>query len=422
VKKTKRKAKRSNRPNHKHTTVLRQLVELIPAYLVPALARAHGIDMQARTFSAWSHVVAMLYAQVSRSMGLNDVCDALKFHISDLFAMRAARAPAHNTLSHANKTRDSSMAEQLFWRVLAHLQSQWPAFARGCCPKKLWRMRRAIHVVDSTTVRLVVSCINWAKHRTRKAAAKLHTRISLQSFLPAFVIIGAGAEHDSVRAPALCAALKEGEVVLFDKAYVHFKHLFDLAVRGVFFVTREKTNLKIKRVKKLPRPKDKRILRDELVVLRGVRTSRDYPQTLRRVRALVEVDGQQREMVFLTNNLEWSAVTICELYRARWQIEVFFKQLKQTVQLVDFMGNSANAVKWQIWTALLTHLLLRYLAWQSGWEHSFSRLGNNVRAAMWLKIDLNEMLARYGTAGGAYRSMWRAEPGWLPGFEPPAMG
>jgi len=211
-------------------------------------------------------------------------------------------------------------------------------------------------------------------------------------------------------------------VALFDKAYVHFKHLFDLAVRSVFFVTREKTNLKTKRVKKLPRPKDKRILCDELVVLTGAKTSRDYPQVLRRVRALVEIDGKQREMVFLTNNLEWSAVTICELYRARWQIEVFFKQLKQTVQLVDFMGNSANAVKWQIWTALLTHLLLRYLAWQSSWEHSFSRLGNNVRAAMWLKMDLYEMLARYGTAGGAYRSMCRPEQGWLPGLEPPAMG
>jgi hypothetical protein len=401
---------------------MRQLVELIPPYLVPKLARVSGIDKQARTFSAWSHVVVMLYAQVSRAMGLNDVCDALKFHISDLFAMRAASAPAPNTLSHANKTRDCSMAEQLFWSMLAHLQSQWPAFARGCSPKKLWRMRRAIHVVDSTTVRLVVSCIDWARHRVRKAAAKIHTRMSLQSFLPAFVIIGPGAEHDNVRAPALCAALREGEVVLFDKAYVHFKHLFELAGRGVFFVTREKTNLKTKRVKKLPRPKDRRILGDELIVLTGARTLRDYPQTLRRVRALVEIDGKQREMVFLTNNPEWSAVTLCELYRARWQIEVFFKQLKQTVQLVDFMGNSANAVKWQIWTALLAHLLLRYLAWQSSWEQSFSRLGNNVRAAMWLKIDLYEMLARYGTASGSYRSMWRPEQGWLRGFEPPSVG
>jgi len=127
-------------------------------------------------------------------------------------------------------------------------------------------------------------------------------------------------------------------------------------------------------------------------------------------------------MVFLTNNLEWTAVTICELYRARWRIEVFFKQLKQTVQLVDFLGNSANAVSWQIWTALLAHLLLRFLAWQSGWAHSFARICDNVRATLWLKRDLWQLLARYGTAGGDYRSLEQPEQRWLRGFEPGAMG
>ena len=417
-----KKPKRKTRPSRAKTTVLRQIVELIPAYLAPKLARECAIDVQARAFSAWSHVVTMLYAQVNRALGLNDVCDALALRTSELFAMRGATAPKRNTLSHANKTRDCSMAEKLFWAMLAHLQNQWPAFTRGANPGNLRRLRRAIHVVDATTVQLVLNCIDWAKHRTRKAAAKIHTRITLHNFLPAFVIVGSAGEHDNVRAPELCAALKAGEIVLFDKAYVHFKHLFVLATRGVFFVTREKTNLKTKRVKKLPRNKDKRILSDELIRVTGKDPARDYPQTLRRVRALVEIDGKEREMVFLTNNLEWSALTICELYRARWQIEVFFKQLKQTVQLVDFMGNSANAVKWQIWTALLTHLLMRYLAWQSSWPHSFTRLFNNIRAGMWLKIELYELLAGYGTAAGDYRSLDEPKQSWLRGFEREAMG
>jgi hypothetical protein len=293
-----KKTKHKSRPNRSHVTVLRQLVELIPPYLVPKLARECGIDLQTRLYCAWSHVVTMIYAQVSRAMGLNDVCDALSFHISDLFAIRAARAPRHNTLSHANKTRDCSMAEKLFWAMHAHLQTQWPAFVRGANPKNLWRLRRAVHVVDSSTVKLVLNCIDWARHRTRKAAAKIHMRITLASFLPAFVIVGSAGEHDNVRAPELCAALKQGEVVLFDKAYVHFKHLFALAARGVFFVTREKTNLKTKRVKKLPRNADKRILSDELVKLTGKDTSRDYPQVLRRVRALVEIDGKERRWCF----------------------------------------------------------------------------------------------------------------------------
>jgi len=425
MKKTKRKkrnAKRKSQPSRRNTTVLRQLVELIPAHLVPKLARKCGIDSIARTFSAWSHVVAMLYTQISRAVGLNDVCDALSLRISDLFAMRAATAPKRNTLSHANKTRDCALAQKLFWGVFEHLKSQWPRFIRGARPKNLWRMRRAIHAVDSTTVQLVLNCIDWAKHRTRKAAAKIHMRISLANFLPSFVIVESAGEHDSVRAPELCASLKEGEVVIFDKAYVHAKHLFALTMRGVFFVTREKTNLKTKRKKKLPRHADKRILRDELIMLAGKDTARDYPQVMRRVRALLEVDGKLREMVFLTNNLEWSPVTICELYKSRWQIEVFFKQLKQTVQLVDFVGNSANAVKWQIWTALLVHLLMRFLAWRSRWGHSFTRLINNIRAAMWMRMDLHEMLARYGTAGGSYRNMEAPAQGWLKGFEPGAMG
>jgi len=377
-----------------------------------------GIDAIARTFSAWSHVVTMLYAQVSRAVGLNDVCDALSFHISDLFAMRGATAPRRNTLSHANKTRDHALAQKLYWSVFEHLKARWPRFARGTRPKRLWRMHRAVHAVDSTTVQLVLNCIDWARHRTRKAAAKIHMRINLSSFLPGFAIVESAGEHDSVRAPELCAGLKEGEVALFDKAYVHFKHLFALSTRGVFFVTREKTNLKTRRKKKLPPHADKRILRDELILLSGKDTSRDYPQVLRRVTALVEIDGKEREMIFLTNNLEWSPVTICELYRSRWQIEVFFKQLKQTVQLVDFLGNSANAVKWQIWTALLVHLLLRFLAWQSGWWHSFSRLLNNVRATLWTRFDLVEMLSRYGTAGAVYRNDEAATQGWLRGFEP----
>ena len=189
--------------------------------------------------------------------------------------------------------------------------------------------------------------------------------------------------------------------MLFDKANLHFAHLWALTGRGVFWVTRAKDNL-VKKVNKcLPKHADPRILRDDLVVLKGVQTKQDYPQVVRRVTAKVEVDGEERVMVFLTNNLDWSPVTVCDLYRCRWQIEVFFKQLKQTVQLVDFLGNSANAVKWQVWTALLVHLLLCFLAWRERWAHSFMRLFTYVRAALWLRRDLGELLRRCGTAPGA---------------------
>jgi Transposase DDE domain/Domain of unknown function (DUF4372) len=416
------KTNKNQQPSQRNLTVLRQLVELIPAHLVPKLARETGTEDQARTFSPWSHVVAMIYAQVSHALGLNDVCDALRLRVGALHAMRGATPPARNTLSHANKTRDCALAEKLFWKVLTHLQTLQPRFGGGGRKTPAWRFRRSIQVVDATTIQLVANCISWAKHRRRKAAAKCHLRMDLQSFLPRFAIVDVAREHDSQRAAEVCAGLREGEIVLFDKAYLHFRHLWALTERGVFWVTRAKDNLDVRVQQRLPAHADPRLLRDDLVLLRGPLSKEKYPGVLRRVTAKMTVDGQERVMVFLTNNLDWSPLTVCDLYRCRWQIEVFFKQLKQTVQLVDFLGNTANAVKWQVWTALLVHLLLRFLAWRSQWGHSFTRLFTFVRAALWLPRDLAALLKSCGTADGSFRCLGRPEQAWLPGLAPALMG
>lgn len=417
------KRKTTIQPNHRHITVLRQICQLIPTHLVAKLARESGVDAKARTFTPWSHVVAMLYAQISHALSLNDVCDALKLRLAALFGIRAARPPAKNTLSHANKVRDCEMAEKLFWAMLKHLQSGFSGFVRGRGQRKLgWRFRRAIHAVDSTTIQLVANCMDWAKHRRRKAAAKCHLRLNLQSFLPSFAIVDTAGEHDNTRARELCAGLSEGEITIFDKAYVAFGHLWDLTKRGIWWVTRAKDNMAYRVKKRLPRSSDRRVLKDELVVLKGHKARQDYPGVLRRVSALVEVDGKECVMVFLTNNTEWAASTIVDLYGCRWSIETFFKELKQTVQLVDFLGHSANAVKWQVWTALLVHLLLRFLAWQSRWAHSFSRLVTYIRAALWLERDIFELMKRCGTAGGDFRCLGSPEQAWLPGFARDAVG
>ena len=195
----------------------------------------------------------------------------------------------------------------------------------------------------------------------------------------------------------LCAGVQAGEIVIFDKAYLDFDHLADLSMREVFWVTRAKDNLRCRVVRRLQHGRQGNIIRDDLIRLTGP-TRKSYPVWLRRVVALVEVDGELREMVFLTNNLEWSAQTITDLYRCRWQIEVFFKQIKQTLQLADFLGNSANAVRWQVWTALLLYALLRFCAWLSQWGHSFTRLLALLRSALWQKLELLSLLEVYGTA------------------------
>ncbi len=173
--------------------------------------------------------------------------------------------------------------------------------------------------------------------------------------------------------------------------------------------------------RRIKKPEGK-ILRDDEVCLTVFYSRQAYPLRRRRVTALVEVEGEEREMVFLTNHLAWAASSVAALYRCRWQIECFFKQIKQTLQLCDFLGNSANAVRWQLWTALLCYVLLRFLAQVSRWAGSFTRLWAVCRSTLWLRLDLRALLESYGTATGSFRCLGQPEALWLPGLHPRPMG
>lgn len=392
---------------------------MIPGHLVSKVAREYGVDKKSRTFKPWSHVVALLYAQFTHALSLNDVCDALKNHAAKLLRIRDAVAPSKNAFSHANRERDGEMAEALFWAILNHLATTYPGFAGQRFPGMPRRFKRAVHAVDSSTIRLVVNCIDWARHRRRKAAAKLHLRLDLQCFLPAFAIVDTAAHNDNKRARELCAGLQAGEIVLFDKAYVDYSHLYELTMRGVFWVTRAKDNMQYRVQKRLLKKPAGKILRDDLIVLTGAASRERYPPVLRRVRAMVEVDGQEREMEFLTNNLEWAASSIVALYRSRWQIEVFFKQIKQTLQLYDFLGHNKNAVLWQVWTALILYVLLRFLAFANRWPHGFKRFFCLLRSSVWDGLSVASLASLCGTAGGTPAMRAAPEQLYFPHFEPP---
>jgi hypothetical protein len=409
------KNKNNNVPATSKLNLLRQICNFIPEFLVSKIARETKVDVKARTFTPWSHVVTLLYAQLTHSIGLNDVCDALRLHSGPLSSIREATPPSRNNLSHADKVRPAEMAEKLFWAVFEHLGDLSPRFVGGKSGKRFARkFKRTIHLVDSTTIPLIASCLDWAKHRRRKAAAKCHLRLDLQSFLPRFAIVDTARHHDAKRAREMCAGIAPGEIVIFDKAYIDFAHLADLSIREIFWVTRAKDNMQYEVEKYYQTQAQGKILSDELIRLKSPNSLRDYPQLLRRVAALVEVDGKEVVMEFLTNNLDWSAASIVELYRCRWQIEVFFKQIKQTLQLADFLGTSANAVRWQVWTALLVYLLLRYVAFLSDWSHSFSRLFTVIRSSLWKKWDLLALLRIYGTADGHFRYLASPEQAYFP--------
>lgn len=405
-------------PARHQFTTFKQVLDLIPRNLVAKLAREHGVAPKCRTFSPWSHVTSMLFAQFSHALSLNDICDTLRHHSGVLTTCRGATPPSRNGLSYANRERNADMAEALFWEVLASLQRSSPGFGSGRrysgMPR---RFKRTINVVDSTTISLVAYCIDWAKHRRRKAAAKCHMRLDLQSFLPRFAVVKSARANDASMARELCAGIQAGEIVVFDMAYVDTAHLYDLDKRGVFWVNRVPTNLQYQVVTDTI-PAHGPILHDQVIRLTGVKTATSYPANLRRVEAWVKVDGKDQIMDFITNNLDWAPTSICDLYKARWGIEAFFKQLKQTLQLADFLGHNENAVRWQIWTALLTYLLLRYIEYLSHWKGSFARLFTAIRGVLWSRYDLHCLLHLCGTARGRPRTIACPHQAYLPGFKP----
>jgi hypothetical protein len=398
----------------KKSVIFRQVCELIPPHMVSKVARKHNV--RSRAITPWSHTVSMLYSQFTHAIGLNDVCDALRANRAAMASIRGAEPPSRNGLSHANKTRDPKMAEELFWSMIDHLEKQRPGFGGVKFRKLPRRFKKTVHAVDSSTIKLFANCMDWAKHRRRKAAAKLHLRLDLQSFLPAFAIVDSAKGHDNTKAHELCAGLKSGEIAVFDMAYIDYEHLYLLTERGVFWVCRVKDNMKLRCVKRLLKKPSGCILRDDIVVVENANKRKGYPDRMRRITALIEINGVDTEMVFFSNNLDWAASSICDLYKARWNIETFFKQIKQTLQLGSFLGHSRNAIQWQVWTALLMYVLLRYLHTRSDWGHSFTRLYTCLRAVLWQRRDVFNYLKSYGTAGGGLRIQCTPQLAFLPGF------
>lgn len=399
--------------------ILRQIVQHLPEWTLEKLANKHGVD--ARSFSATSHVVALMIARLAHTSSLNETCDVCAMHEKKLRYVRNVTPPHRNTLSNANRTRPAAMAEEPFWTEKAALETNNVTVngktfnPRGRPTGFLHRFKRAIYAIDSTTIQLALNRIDWAKHRRRKAAAKAHVLLNITSFLPSVVVVESASHHDSTRAAALTAGFKAGDILLADRGCADFGFLFGLEVRRAFFVTRQRGQLKCE--VKEGREASGDVISDEAIVLAGDETREKCAKPLRRIFAAVELNGQKHDMVFLTNSLDWAAETVCELCRARWNIEVLFKELKQTLQFADFIGHNENAAKWQVWIGLLVHMLLHCAKFLSAWTQSFARLVGIVRGGMWLEIDLVETLILHGTAGPGKKPKLCLEQACFKGFE-----
>ena len=407
-----------NKPQNttERITVFGQFCKLIPKYSlakVCAELNKEGIKIAARAFSVWSHIVSMIYCHMAHCISLNDICDGLQNFKGNLNDIRNATAPHRNTLSHANRTRDIALIKKLFWKTVEYYQQTHPNFftqgARSYfrLPR---RFKRAIRAIDSTTIELIAKCMDWAKHRKHKAAAKVHVALDLISFIPIRVVTDSANHHDGSYMSELCGNMKSGDIAVMDRAYVDYKQLDTLTEQGVFWVTRSKSNMKVKVIRELNKgrkntPQEGKephypiILKDEEVELTGKTSHKRYPRSFRHVSAIVlDSNGKEITVSFLSNNMEWAASSICDLYRCRWGIETFFKEIKQTLQIRTFVGFSRNAIEWQVWSALLTYLLMRIMAFLSNWKRDFKHFFTLMKGALWAKRSVNLIVSRYGTA------------------------
>jgi hypothetical protein len=317
----------------------------------------------------------MLFCQLGRAHSLREICGGLASVEGKLRHLGVGNAPARSTLSYANAHRPAELFEDLFYDLLGRCQAL-------AGPRK-FRFKNKLYSLDATVIDLCLSVFDWAKFRRAKGAVKLHLLLDHDGYLPTFCLMTEGRVHEINVARTL--ELPAGAVVVMDRGYVDYLWLDALDAQGVFFVTRLKDNALFSIAETLSAPKGG-ILADDIILLPGSGKSLNPDRVMRRVVVWDEVN--EREIVLLTNNFKLAASTIAALYKERWQIELFFKALKQNLKIKTFVGTSANAVRIQIWTALIAILLLKYLQMRSRIAWSLSNLVALLRLNLFVHRDL----------------------------------
>jgi len=342
------------------------------------IVRRHQGERHARGLRCWDQFVAMLFCQLGQAQSLREIYEGLQASEGKLVHLGVAKAPKHSTLAYANQHRPWEIYQDLFLALLGHLRAKLPTYAKTplVVPGKLFRL-------DSTVIDLCAKVFDWAKYRTAKGAVKIHILLDHDGLLPEYALITEGKVADIKVARKL--QFPAGAMLVFDRGYCDYDWFAHLSVSGIHFVTRLKDNASWVKLEDRPAAADPNVRADEVVVFTQHATS-DNQRFFRRI---VWWDTKhQREFVFLTNHFDLDAVSVAAVYRQRWQIELLFKALKQNLKIKTFVGTSANALKIQIWTALIALLLVRYLQLRSRLQWHLSRFVALLRHQLFVYRDL----------------------------------
>ncbi|HLG19008.1 MAG TPA: IS4 family transposase [Bdellovibrionota bacterium] len=361
-----------------------QLLQHFPRNEFQILVKEHRAEWRAKGFSCWSQFIAMLFCQMARADSLREICNGLSCCLGKLVHLGVDRAPNKSTLSYANEHRPAGLFERLFWMALQRFRSEEGVGQR----KQKFRFKNKLLSLDSTTISLCLALFPWAEFRRAKGGVKVHVLLDHDDYMPAFVHITNAKIHD-VRITRYLS-LPAGSIVTDDRGYNDYKLFGTWTERGIYFVTRMKENAVYEVIEKRKVPKRSNILSDEIIRWTGFYAQKHCPQALRRV--TVWDEEHQRELVFVTNHLTFGATTISAIYKDRWEIELFFKALKQNLKIKTFVGTSENALRIQIWTALIAMLLLKWLHHLSKARWSLSNLASMLRLNLFTYRDLRDWL------------------------------
>ncbi len=356
-------------------SIFNQVLQLFSRTDFQRAVVATQAERHARGFDCWTQFVAMLFCQLGRAHSLREICGGLASCEGKLQQLGVGRTPKRSTLAYANEHRPWQLFQAVFYQLLDR--------CRAVASPRPFRFKNKLLSLDATVIDLCAETFPWAAFRRTKGAVKLHFTLDHDGYLPTFLVITDGKHHEAPMARQ--QAFPAGTILVFDKGYMDFAWFAELTAAGVFFVTRLKRNADYRVVERRTPPQNRGILCDQIIRFRGPLTRQKYPGLLRRVVLRTE-DGQRLE--FLTNHLTLGASTVARIYKDRWQIELFFKVLKQHLRIKTFVGTTANALHTQIWTALIAVLLLKYLQLRARFGWSLSNLVALLRMNLFVYRDL----------------------------------
>jgi hypothetical protein len=346
----------------RNASLFSQLLNLINRQRFYGLVYRHRSERYAKKFSSWDHFVAMLFCQLAQAKSLREICGGLACCLGKLKHLAMTTAPNKSTLSYANAHRPWQMFQDLFYETLD--------FCRQVAPVKKFRFKNKLLTLDATTISLCLSMFPWAKFRRTKGAVKLHLLLDHDGYLPTYAYIENAKKHDVTIARKV--PLSPGSIIAMDRGYNDYKLYAQWTENEIYFVTRLKDNADYMLLEELQVPKNRNILADQFIMFCGYYAQKNCPYPLRRI--VVWDNENEREIVLLTNHLDFGATTVAAIYKDRWQIEIFFKALKQNLKVKTFVGTSENALYIQIWTALIAMLLIKFLQFKSKLCWSLSNL------------------------------------------------